>query len=183
MFFDARRYDLAKVGRYKFNKKLMFRNRIAGHRLAQDVLDPSTGEILFEAGVRLTKEQADAIQNAAVPYVYVETEEKEVKVLSSMMVDITSFVDVDPEEVGVTELVYYPALEKILENMMIRLKSMQVQCIEQTYFERKKPLQICQKLYISRSAYYRYLNKGIEELTKLYNQNIVSDVEIENEEK
>ena len=115
MFFDARRYDLAKVGRYKFNKKLMFRNRIAGHRLAQDVLDPSTGEILFEAGVRLTKEQADAIQNAAVPYVYVETEEKEVKVLSSMMVDITSFVDVDPEEVGVTELVYYPVLEKILE--------------------------------------------------------------------
>mgnify|MGYP003253942703 CR=1 FL=1 len=115
MFFDARRYDLAKVGRYKFNKKLMFRNRIAGHRLVQDVLDPSTGEILFEAGVRLTKEQADAIQNAAVPYVYVETEEKEVKVLSSMMVDITSFVDVDPEEVGVTELVYYPALEKILE--------------------------------------------------------------------
>ena len=115
MFFDARRYDLAKVGRYKFNKKLMFRNRIAGHRLAQDVLDPSTGEILFEAGVRLTKEQADTIQNAAVPYVYVETEEKEVKVLSSMMVDITSFVDVDPEEVGVTELVYYPALEKILE--------------------------------------------------------------------
>ena len=115
MFFDARRYDLAKVGRSKFNKKLMFRNRIAGHRLAQDVLDPSTGEILFEAGVRLTKEQADAIQNAAVPYVYVETEEKEVKVLSSMMVDITSFVDVDPEEVGVTELVYYPALEKILE--------------------------------------------------------------------
>jgi len=115
MFFDARRYDLAKVGRYKFNKKLMFRNRIAGHRLAQDVLDPSTGEILFEAGVRLTKEQADAIQNAAVPYVYVETEEKEVKVLSSMMVDITSVVDVDPEEVGVTELVYYPALEKILE--------------------------------------------------------------------
>ena len=115
MFFDARRYDLAKVGRYKFNKKLMFRNRIAGHRLAQDVLDPSTGEILFEAGVRLTKEQADAIQNAAVPYVYVETEEKEVKVLSSMMVDITSFVDVDPKEVGVTELVYYPVLEKILE--------------------------------------------------------------------
>ena len=115
MFFDARRYDLAKVGRYKFNKKLMFRNRIVGHRLAQDVLDPSTGEIIFEAGVRLTKEQADTIQNAAVPYVYVETEEKEVKVLSSMMVDITSFVDVDPQEVGVTELVYYPALEKILE--------------------------------------------------------------------
>ena len=116
MFFDARRYDLAKVGRYKFNKKLMFRNRIAGHVLSQDVVDPSTGEILFEAGTKVTKEQADEIQNAAVPFVYLETEEREVKVLSNMMVDIRSFVDVDPKEVGVTELVYYPSLEKILED-------------------------------------------------------------------
>ena len=115
MFFDARRYDLAKVGRYKFNKKLMFRNRIAGHVLSQDVVDPSTGEILFEAGTKLTKEQADEIQNAAVPFVFIETEEREVKVLSNMMVDIRGFVDVDPKEVGVTELVYYPSLEKILE--------------------------------------------------------------------
>ena len=116
MFFDERRYDLAKVGRYKFNKKLMFRNRIAGHVLSQDVVDPSTGEILFEAGTKVTKEQADEIQNAAVPFVYLETEEREVKVLSNMMVDIRSFVDVDPKEVGVTELVYYPSLEKILED-------------------------------------------------------------------
>ena len=116
MFFDARRYDLAKVGRYKFNKKLMLRNRIAGHVLSQDVVDPSTGEILFEAGTKVTKEQADEIQNAAVPYVYLETEEREVKVLSNMMVDIRSFVDVEPKEVGVTELVYYPSLEKILED-------------------------------------------------------------------
>ena len=116
MFFDARRYDLAKVGRYKFNKKLMFRNRIAGHVLSQDVVDPTTGEILFEAGTKVTKEQADEIQNAAVPFVYLETEEREVKVLSNMMVDIRSFVDVDPKEVGVTELVYYPSLEKILED-------------------------------------------------------------------
>ncbi|MCI6858306.1 MAG: DNA-directed RNA polymerase subunit beta [Eubacterium sp.] len=115
MFFDARRYDLAKVGRYKFNKKLMFRNRIAGHKLAQDVVDPTTGEILFEEGTKLSKEQADTIQNAAVPFVYIETEEREVKVLSSMMVDLRSFVDVDPKEVGVTELVYYPVLEKILD--------------------------------------------------------------------
>ena len=115
MFFDARRYDLAKVGRYKFNKKLMFRNRIAGHTLAEDVVDPSTGELLFEAGVQLSREQADEIQNAAVPYVYIETEEKNAKVLSNMMVDIRNFVDVEPKEVGVTELVYYPALEQILE--------------------------------------------------------------------
>ena len=115
MFFDPRRYDLAKVGRYKFNKKLMLRNRINGHVLAEDVVDPSTGEILAEAGTQADRELADRIQNAAVPYVWIQTEERNVKVLSSMMVDITSFVDVDPKEVGVTELVYYPALQKILE--------------------------------------------------------------------
>ena len=115
MFFDARRYDLAKVGRYKFNKKLMFRNRIAGRRLGEDVVDPSTGEVLFTAGHKLTKDEADQIQNKAVSYVYIATEEKNVKVLSSMMVDLREYLDIDPKEVGVTELVYYPALEKILE--------------------------------------------------------------------
>ena len=116
MFFDARRYDLAKVGRYKFNKKLMLRNRIAGHTLAREVVDETTGEILFEAGTRLDKEMADRIQNAAVRAVYIDTDEREVKVLSSMMVDFSSFCpDIDPEEVGVTELVYYPLLEQILE--------------------------------------------------------------------
>ncbi|MGI6018182.1 MAG: DNA-directed RNA polymerase subunit beta [Marvinbryantia sp.] len=115
MFFDPRRYDLAKVGRYKFNKKLMFRHRIAGHVLAETVVDPMTGEVLAEEGTKLTREMADAIQNAAVPYVMIQTEERNVKVLSSMMVDITNFVDVDPKEVGVTELVYYPALKSILE--------------------------------------------------------------------
>ncbi len=114
MFFDPRRYDLAKVGRYKFNKKLMFRNRIAGHTLAEDVVDPSTGEILAEAGTMLTREQADTIQNAAVEYVYIQTETRNVKVLSSMMVDFTHYCDIDPAEVGVTELVYYPVLKKIL---------------------------------------------------------------------
>ncbi len=115
MFFDPRRYDLAKVGRYKFNKKLSFRNRIAGHKLSQDAIDPTTGEIIQEAGVRLTREQADAIQNAAVPYVFVETEEREVKVLSSMMVDLAEYVDCDPRELGITELVYYPALKELLD--------------------------------------------------------------------
>lgn len=115
MFFDPRRYDLAKVGRYKFNKKLMLRNRIAGQALAEDVVDGTTGEILAEAGTVVSKELADDIQNAAVPYVWIQTEERKVKVLSSMMVDIRKYVDADPKEMGVTELVYYPVLEKILE--------------------------------------------------------------------
>ena len=115
MFFDPRRYDLAKVGRYKFNKKLLLRNRIAGHVLAEDVVDVTTGEIIAEKGTTVTKEMADAIQNTAVPFVWIQAEERNVKVLSSMMVDITNFVDVDPKEVGVTELVYYPVLERILE--------------------------------------------------------------------
>ncbi|RDU21829.1 DNA-directed RNA polymerase subunit beta [Anaerosacchariphilus polymeriproducens] len=115
MFFDPRRYDLAKVGRYKFNKKLALRNRIRGFVLAEDVIDTTTGEILAEAGTQVTAELADAIQNAAVPFVMIQTEERNVKVISSMVVDITNFVDVDPVEVGVTELVYYPVLAKILE--------------------------------------------------------------------
>ena len=118
MFFDPRRYDLAKVGRYKFNKKLMLRNRIAGHVLAEDVVDPSTGEVLVEAGTKLTRELADDIQNAAVPFVWIQTEERNEKVLSSMMVDITKWVDIDEDEarsLGVTELVYYPVLASILE--------------------------------------------------------------------
>ncbi len=115
MFFDPRRYDLAKVGRYKFNKKLQLRNRIAGQILAEDVVDVSTGEILAEVGTVVSRELADKIQNAAVPFVWIQGEERNIKVLSSMMVDITNFVDVDPVEVGVTELVYYPVLAQILE--------------------------------------------------------------------
>lgn len=115
MFFDARRYDLAKVGRYKFNKKLAFRNRIVRHPLAEDVIDQTTGEIIAEAGTVVDEALADQIQNAAIPYVFIQTEESNVKVLSNMMVDITAFIDIDPKEVGVTEPVYYPVLASILE--------------------------------------------------------------------
>ena len=115
MFFDPRRYDLAKVGRYKFNKKLMFRNRIRNHILAEDVVDTLTGEILAKAEDKVTAEMADMIQNAAVPAVWIQTEEKNVKVLSNMMVDITNFVDCNPRELGVTELVYFPVLQQILQ--------------------------------------------------------------------
>ena len=115
MFFDARRYDLAKVGRYKFNKKLAFRYRIAGQVLAEDVVSVITGEVIAEKGEKLTKEKADAIQNAAVPYVWIQGEERNIKVLSNMMVALDSVVDIDPKEVGVTEAVFYPVLAKLLE--------------------------------------------------------------------
>ena len=117
MFFDPRRYDLAKVGRYKFNKKLALKNRISGHVLAEDVASPMTGEVLAEAGTKITRELASTIQNNAVPYVWISVEETErpIKVLSNMMVDLDAVVDVDPEKVGVTEQVYYPVLAGILE--------------------------------------------------------------------
>ena len=115
MFFDARRYDLAKVGRYKFNKKLLLRNRITGHVLADDVVSPLTGGVIAEKGEEVTKEKADAIQNAAVPFVWIEGEERNIKVLSNMAVELDKIVDIDPEEVGVAELVYYPVLAQLLE--------------------------------------------------------------------
>ena len=115
MFFDYHRYDLAKVGRYKFNKKLHFRNRLNGQILAEDVIDPSTGEVLFAAGTTLNRETATEIQNAAVPYVYIQTEERVVKVLSNMMVDARAYLSFDPAEAGIQELVFYPLLEQILQ--------------------------------------------------------------------
>ncbi len=117
MFFDPRRYDLAKVGRYKFNKKLSLRNRIVGQVLAESVASPITGEVIAEEGTKVTRELADQIQNAAVPFVWIkrEDEERNIKVISNMMVDIAAVVDVDPREVGVTEQVYYPVLAGILE--------------------------------------------------------------------
>ena len=128
MFFDSRRYDLAKVGRYKFNKKLMLKNRIAGHVLAEDVKDPSTGEIVklpgrnglkAKAGTVVTRELADEIQDCAVPYVMIQTEERNVKVISSMMVNIEHYIEFPkgetPRDFGVTELVYYPVLDQLME--------------------------------------------------------------------
>ncbi len=117
MFFDARRYDLAKVGRYKFNKKLALRSRVTGCVLAEDVVSHITGEVVAEKGTTITKELADAIQNSAVSYLWVEGEDesRNIKILSNMMVDFGSIVDIDPKEVGVTEQVYYPVLEGLLE--------------------------------------------------------------------
>ena len=115
MFFDPRRYDLAKVGRYKFNKKLAFRNRIRHQILAEDVVDPSTGEVLAEKGTKVTAELADRIQNAAVAAVWIQTEERNEKILSNMMVELTSHVDCNPAELGIREKVYYPVLRQLLD--------------------------------------------------------------------
>jgi len=117
MFFDPKRYDLAKVGRYKFNKKLAFRNRVAGFNLVEDVIDMTTGEVIAKKDETITIEMADQIQNAAVTHVYVATEEREkVKVLSNMMVDIAAHVDCDKEALEIYENVYYPVLEELIES-------------------------------------------------------------------
>lgn len=117
MFFDVRRYDLAKVGRYKFNKKLAFRNRIVGFALAEDAVSQETGEVIAEAGTMVTEELAVKIQNAAIPFVMMDTEENHVvKVLSNMMVDLHTFLpEADKNELGITEEVYFPKLKEILE--------------------------------------------------------------------
>ena len=115
MFFDPRRYDLAKVGRYKFNKKLHFKFRLAGQILADSVVNEETGEIIAEAGERVSKRLAVDIQNSGVPHVWVDCEGRRVKVLSNMMVDLDAYVDVDPAELGITEMVYYPVLKQMME--------------------------------------------------------------------
>ena len=115
MFFDARRYDLAKVGRYKFNKKLALKNRITGQVAAEDIVSAITGEVIVEEGQVITRELAEAIQNGAVPFVWVKGEERNIKILSNMMVDLESVVDVDAKELGIAELVYYPVLADLLE--------------------------------------------------------------------
>ena len=119
MFFDSKRYDLAKVGRYKFNKKLAYKNRIIGQTLAEDVVDRSTGEIIANSGDVVTESLCRKIQNGAAPYVLIAREERNVKVLSNLMVDIDAHVKLKPEEkkeLGLYENeVYWPALEEILK--------------------------------------------------------------------
>ena len=116
MFFDARRYDLAKVGRYKFNKKLALKNRITHHKLAEDIIDETTGEVIAEAGTILTEERATQIQNSGVPYVWIESEDRKVKVVSNRMVDIAHYVEgIDKAELGIREDVYYFALKYLLD--------------------------------------------------------------------
>ncbi|NLL71288.1 MAG: DNA-directed RNA polymerase subunit beta [Epulopiscium sp.] len=115
MFYDPKRYDLAKVGRYKFNKKLALRNRIRDCILAEHVVDPSTGEIIAEVGERITLEMADAIQDTGVSYVWVDIDGHPVKILSNCVVDIEKHVDIDAKSIGIKEKVYFPVLEELMD--------------------------------------------------------------------
>ena len=122
MFYDPKRYDLAHVGRYKFNKKLLLKNRVSGYILAEDVADPMTGEVICEAGTKLTDELCDKIQNAGAPSVTVRIDEieegKTTKVLSNLAVDIDGYIEqfgLTKEDLGIEEKVYLPVLMNILE--------------------------------------------------------------------
>ena len=118
MLFDPKRYDLAKVGRYKFNKKLALRNRIRDAVLAENVVDPMTGEVIAEEGAVLTLELCDRIQDSGAGYLYIMAEEKKVKILSNQTVKIDGYLEefgLTAEEFGIKERVYYPMLAKLLE--------------------------------------------------------------------
>ena len=118
MLFDPKRYDLAKVGRYKFNKKLALRNRIRDAVLAENVVDPMTGEVIAEEGAVPTLELCDRIQDSGAGYLYIMAEEKKVKILSNQTVKIDGYLEefgLTAEEFGIKERVYYPMLAKLLE--------------------------------------------------------------------
>ena len=118
MFFDPKRYDLAKVGRYKFNKKLALRNRVRDAVLAENVVDPMTGEVVAEEGAILTMELCDQIQDTGVGYIYITVEDKKVKVLTNQVVKIDSYIEefgLSAKELDINERVYYPMLVKLLE--------------------------------------------------------------------
>ena len=118
MLFDPKRYDLAKVGRYKFNKKLALRNRIRDAVLAENVVDPMTGEVIAEEGAVLTLDLCDRIQDSGAGYLYIMAEEKKVKILSNQTVKIDGYLEefgLTAEEFGIKERVYYPMLAKLLE--------------------------------------------------------------------
>ena len=117
LFFDPRRYDLSRVGRYKYNKKLRLEGRLVGQVLAQPVVNPSTGELMAEAGATVTKEMADAMDDAGVMEAVVTVNDKEVKVISNGMVDIQKYVGFDAKaECGINERVCYRVLSEILES-------------------------------------------------------------------
>ena len=116
LFFDARRYDVSRVGRYKFTKKLQLARRLAGQVLAQPIADPLTGEILAMPGDRISKEQAEMIQRKGVNEATVLIDDREVRIFSNHMVDMSAFVDFDPKEVGILEWADFRVLQELMEN-------------------------------------------------------------------
>ncbi|MDD6043760.1 MAG: DNA-directed RNA polymerase subunit beta [Eubacteriaceae bacterium] len=118
LFFDAKRYDLAKVGRYKYNQKLGLSNRLVDAVAAEDVIDPNTGEILVEAGASISRDLAKQIENAGVEYVmaYGKIDESKItKVIGNKFVDLSQYVDFDISDMKIAKKVFYPVLKEILE--------------------------------------------------------------------
>lgn len=115
LFFDSRRYDLSKVGRYKFNKKLSLANRIRNQIAAEDIKDNNTGEVIVKAGEEITEEKAWKIQNSGTNVVHVDVDGKPVKVVGNMTVDISGYVSFDPNRAGIREKVRYDVLMEILK--------------------------------------------------------------------
>lgn len=117
LFFDPRRYDLSRVGRYKYNKKLNLAGRITGRQLSRPIVNPATGEVMAEAGTVVSRTLAEDIDNAGVTTAWVALEDdKETKVISNGMVDIAKYVSFDAEaECGINERVRYAVLSEILE--------------------------------------------------------------------
>ncbi|KZL93165.1 DNA-directed RNA polymerase subunit beta [Clostridium magnum] len=116
LFFDPKRYDLSRVGRYKFNKKLSLHLRIANQIAAQDVVNPQTGEILVQKGEKIDREKAVEIQNCGVNVVNILIEDKVLRVIGNNFVNIHNFIDFNIDDLNIKELVHYPTLKEILDN-------------------------------------------------------------------
>ena len=116
LFFDDRRYDLSKVGRYKYNKKLGIALRLCGQTLSQPIVNELTGEVMAEAGQVVKRDLAWEIEKAGVDTAYVTVEDREVKIMSNGMVDITDFIKIDTEEIGIHEKVRFCVLKQILDS-------------------------------------------------------------------
>ena len=166
--FDAKRYDLGRAGRYKYNKKLHFKYRLNKQTLAKDVVNENTGKLLAKKGQKIDEELAIEIQNAAIPYVYIKIDgvDEPQKMLSSMMVDINEYVKgVKPEEwddMGITELVYYPVLKNILDENKKNKEGKEalIETIKERALE-LVPKHVTKEDIIASINYFCHLSKGI----------------------
>ena len=163
MFFDPKRYDLAKVGRYKYNKKLGLYNRLAGNRVAEDVIDPNTGELLAEAGQAIDKDLARQIENSGILYVMVQSpydETQSSKVIGNQFVDIDQYIDFDISDLKIADKVYYPVLMEIIREHGEEGEEAMREALRQRKFE-LSPKHILTADVIASVSYLLNLNYGI----------------------
>ena len=116
LFFDAKRYDLSRVGRYKFNKKLAINLRLINQIAATDIINPTTGEVMVEQGQKISRNMAEAIQNVGINSVDILVEDRVLRVIGNHFVDIHKFVSFDISDLNIREAVHYPTLMEILQN-------------------------------------------------------------------